>query len=54
VADIDWIVREIVLQPQELIEDGYTAKDAAEDTDGPSETFEPIDLPLGVARRQRS
>jgi hypothetical protein len=33
VADIDWIVREIVLQPQELIEDGYTAKDAAEDTD---------------------
>ena len=31
VADIDWIVREIVLQPQELIEDAHIAKDTDED-----------------------
>jgi len=31
VADFDWIVREIVLQPQELIEDEHAAKDADKD-----------------------
>ena len=44
VADIDWIVREIVLQPQELIEDGYTAKDAAEDTDKDAAVSETPDV----------
>ena len=31
VADFRWIVREIVLQPQELIEDAHIAKDTDED-----------------------
>jgi hypothetical protein len=31
VADFKWIVREIVLQPQELIEDAHIAKDTDED-----------------------
>jgi hypothetical protein len=44
VADIDWIVREIVLQPQELIEDGYPAKDAAEDTDKDAAVSETPDV----------
>ena len=41
VADFNWVVREIVLQPQELIEDERIAKDTDKDTDGPSETLEP-------------
>jgi len=31
IADFKWIVREIVLQPQELIEDAHIAKDTDED-----------------------